>query len=63
MIASIREVFTGELTSSANWGGEEHGKSWWDAVDYIGVDAYYGNGRGNAETTVEDMAKKWAPVV
>ena len=38
----MRDVYSGKLTSSANWGGEEFSKSWWDAVDYIGVDAYYG---------------------
>jgi len=49
----VREVFSGELTSSANWGGEESTKNWWDVVDYIGVDAYYGNGRGHKGVTVE----------
>lgn len=51
----MREVYSGELTASANYGGEETGKSWWDAVDYIGVDAYYSNGLGNASSTVDSM--------
>jgi hypothetical protein len=52
----MREVYTGLLTDSANWGGEEMGKQWWDAVDYIGVDAYYGQGLRSGSETAEDMA-------
>ena len=43
----FRNVYSGVITSSANWGwlddrgGEETQKTWWDAVDFIGVDAYY----------------------
>lgn len=55
----MRAVYTGEITSSANWGGEESGKSWWDAVDYIGVDAYYSEGLANLNIkNAEDMAKQ-----
>ena len=40
MIKQIRTVYTGNLTASAN-PGEEYSKSYWDDLDYIGVDAYY----------------------
>jgi hypothetical protein len=43
VIKKIREVYKGILTDSANWGGEEESKEWWDDVDIIGVDAYYIN--------------------
>ena len=41
VIASVRKIYDGPLTYAANHGGEEMEIRWWDAVDYIGVDAYY----------------------
>ena len=43
IIANLRKIFSGKLTSSANHSGEEYSKPYWDALDYIGVDAYYIN--------------------
>jgi hypothetical protein len=37
----VRERFSGEITYASNHGGEEVAITWWGAVDYIGVDAYY----------------------
>jgi hypothetical protein len=39
--ANVRARYAGPIVYSANWGGEEARITWWDAVDYIGVDAYY----------------------
>lgn len=36
----VREVYDGPLTYASNHGNEEQ-IEWWDAVDYIGIDAYY----------------------
>ena len=58
VIKSMRDVYSGLLTDSANWGGEEMGKQWWDVVDYIGVDAYYGQGLRQGTETAEEMAQK-----
>ncbi len=47
LVGRVRRVFNGALTDAANWGylnatgGEIFNKTWWDAVDYIGVDAYW----------------------
>jgi hypothetical protein len=46
MIAQVRQRFSGKLTYSANWGGcyfcEEFTHiSFWDALDYIGISAYF----------------------
>jgi hypothetical protein len=41
IVQSIRNVYSGLLTDSANHDGEEYDKAWWDVLDYIGVDAYY----------------------
>lgn len=41
VIADVRSRYHGPIIYAANQGGEETGITWWDAVDYIGVDAYY----------------------
>jgi autotransporter-associated beta strand protein len=43
LITSVRSRYTGPITYSANWGNPAVGSSinWWDAVDYMGIDAYY----------------------
>ncbi len=65
VVAAVRKVYSGTLTDSANWGylnatgGEIYNKTWWDAVDLIGVDAYYPI-KGD---TVEAMVDSWAPIM
>ena len=39
--AAVRAVYNGTLTYASNWGGDETNIEWWDALDLIGVDAYY----------------------
>jgi hypothetical protein len=57
------------LTSSANWGwldsrgGEETNKTWWDTLDFIGVDAYYNFAENITEHTLENLVEGWKPVV
>jgi len=41
VISDVRGLFSGPITYASNHGGEETGIQWWDAMDYIGVDAYY----------------------
>ena len=54
LIRKLRDVFNGSLTVAAI---KEHEQEvlWWDAVDVIGVDAYY-NIKGN---NVAEMARSW----
>lgn len=40
MILAIREVFTGSLVYAANW-DEFQTVSFWDLLDYVGIDAYF----------------------
>lgn len=40
VIADVRALFSGPVTYGANWGTESK-TPWWDALDYIGVSAYY----------------------
>jgi len=65
MIAGVRTRFTGKLTYSANWGNgmgdpncEYIHLPFWDALDYIGISAYF----PLASTTtpaVSDMVARW----
>lgn len=45
LAAEVRGIYGGLLTAAANWGpvgeGECYRVEWWDAVDYIGVNAYF----------------------
>jgi hypothetical protein len=41
VIRLVRQQFGGKLTYASNHDGEETSIRWWDAVDFIGVDAYY----------------------
>ncbi|HEX7464611.1 MAG TPA: hypothetical protein VF382_06935, partial [Actinomycetota bacterium] len=60
VIAGVRERFTGTVIYASNWGGEETGLTWWDAVDLIGVDAYYPLTDDN-DPSLEDLAAAWSP--
>ncbi len=55
--------YTGKLIYSANWGldgaAEFEKITWWDAVDYIGVAAYFPLSPGNAGLSVSDLVNSW----
>ncbi|QNH61145.1 glycoside hydrolase family 113 [Hymenobacter sediminicola] len=41
LIERVRQVYHGPLTYAANWSGEFEQVKFWDALDYIGVQAYF----------------------
>lgn len=41
LIDEIRQIYTGELTYAANWYDEYEHISFWNKLDYIGVQAYF----------------------
>jgi len=41
LVADIRSVYSGRLTYAANWWEEYEHVSFWDALDYVGVQAYF----------------------
>ncbi len=46
LIAGVRQRFSGKLTYSANWGGNFYAEEFthigfWDALDYVGISAYF----------------------
>jgi hypothetical protein len=61
VIAGVRGVFTGTITYAANQ-GSEGSISWWDKVDFIGVDAYYPLTNKN-DPTLDELKAAWAPRV
>ncbi len=61
-VAAVRARFSGPVLYAANHDGEEFRLTWWNAVDAIGVDAYYPLARGNAPT-VDELTKAWEPIV
>jgi len=54
----VRERFKGPITYSSLSNGEERRITWWDAVDYIGVDAYYTLAEKN-DPSVEELKAAW----
>jgi hypothetical protein len=59
VIAGVRLRFDGPITY-ASFGGKEVDISWWDAVDYIGVDAYYPL-TDKLDPTLEELRAAWIP--
>jgi hypothetical protein len=60
IISAVREVYDGQLTYAANWSGEFERIAFWDALDYIGVQAYFPLSE-NPEPTVEELEQAWSP--
>ncbi len=63
-IGMVREQFWGWLTYAANW--DDYGSiPWWDAVDLIGVQAYFelgDPGNGTVSERREKLASAWGPI-
>lgn len=74
MIAEIRKVYKGVLVYNTNHGREDK-INWWDAVDIIGISAYYPVGTTTIDaalaedvenvqkkSSLEQMKKNWLPI-
>ncbi|MGA2172104.1 MAG: dockerin type I domain-containing protein [Sedimentisphaerales bacterium] len=53
----VRTHYSGPITYAGNYGGESD-ISWWDAVDYIGIDAYYSL-TGITNPTLAQLVSAW----
>jgi hypothetical protein len=63
VVTGVRSYYSGPLTYAANHGDETYDKmTWWDAVDYIGVDAYYPL-TSECDPTVVELKAAWQPHV
>ena len=59
LIARIRVAYDGELTYAANWDTYRN-TPFWDALDYIGVDAYFPLSEA-AAPSVDTLLQAWRP--
>ena len=64
LIADVRAVYGGELTYSANWYREFEEVTFWDALDYIGIQVYFplADSTG-AALTLDELTAAWTPNV
>ena len=60
LIGTVRWIYPGLISYSANWDHYRPVK-WWDAVDIIGMTTYY-DLTGGAEPTLERLTKAWEPI-
>ena len=61
VIKAARTAYKGPMTYAANM-GEEGIITWWDALDAVGVDAYYGLTEKD-DPTVDELKIAWLPHV
>ncbi|MDX1477217.1 MAG: hypothetical protein R3301_05895 [Saprospiraceae bacterium] len=60
LVGKIRSVYDGKLTYAANFHEEFEKISWWDALDYIGIQAYFPLGDHSAPT-LRQLRTGWQP--
>jgi len=58
LIAEVRKIYPGRLTYGANWYEEAESVKFWDALDWIGVQAYYPLASA-ASPSKENVVKAW----
>jgi hypothetical protein len=60
LIREIKKVYKGKITYAANWDNYQN-VTFWDQVDYIGVDAYFPLS-DDALPSLESLTEAWAPL-
>lgn len=58
LIAQVRAVYSGQLTYAANWDAEFEEIAFWDALDWIGIQAYFPLTTRERPTT-EELVAGW----
>ena len=61
LITEVRKVYHGPLTYAANWHEEYEKVSFWDALDWIGVNAYFELSDDKTPTSFE-IERAWRPI-
>ena len=61
LIAEVRQVYDGKLTYAANW-DDVHRVGFWDALDYVGVQAYFPLS-GAAAPSDAQLTRAWRGLV
>ena len=62
LIKEVRTVYSGKLTYGANWYQEYEDVTFWDELDYIGIQAYFPLTK-KENPTVDELVKGWKPHV
>lgn len=60
LISEVRGVYGGKITYASNWDNYEN-ITWWNELDYIGIDAYFPLVEGE-HPTIDQIKKGWDPV-
>lgn len=58
LIKKVRDIYKGRLTYAANWDNEFKQISFWDALDYAGIDPYFPLVT-SARPTAEQLKEAW----
>jgi hypothetical protein len=58
LIQEVWEVYDGPLIYAANWGRESQQVEFWDALDFIGIDAYF-ELTDKADPTMDELLEAW----
>jgi hypothetical protein len=65
MIAQVRQRYSGFLTYSANWGGDNFTEEFphigfWSQLDYVGISGYFPLSTGEGSPSVQSLESSWA---
>ncbi|WP_424963608.1 glycoside hydrolase family 113 [Ekhidna sp.] len=60
LIKQVRGVYSGKITYASNWDNYQN-ITWWDQVDYIGIDAYFPLAEG-IHPDLSEIRKGWDPI-
>ena len=60
LILEVRAIYKGRLVYAENW-DQYQAVPFWDALDYIGINAYFPL-KGKMPVTLEDIQKRWAQI-
>ncbi|GAB5398556.1 MAG: hypothetical protein Aureis2KO_01410 [Aureisphaera sp.] len=61
-IEKIKKVYTGSLTYAANWNKEYQEIPFWDALDFIGIQAYFPLSDGE-NPSLDQLESAWQPFI
>jgi len=59
MIQKLRQIYQGPITYAANWGEEFENLSFWESLDYIGLNCYYPLSQ-KEQPTQEELGRAFA---
>jgi hypothetical protein len=62
VIKPLRKAYKGPMTYAANWNEEYKHVKFWDALDYVGIDAYFPLSEKD-KPSIEEIRKGWEPWV